>query len=74
MSEPPNYRNLWTPEETAELGRLCVESRDWKAIGSRFGRTPDACRTKAVMSGFVVPKRRPKSPATTRVYSSCVLS
>jgi hypothetical protein len=74
MTEPSKCRKLWTEEETAELGLLCAESRDWKAIGSSLGRTPEACRIKAVMSGFVIPKPRPKSLGTTRLYSGCVLS
>ena len=70
MTQP----KLWSADELARLSILTVGSPDWRAIADEFGRTPDACRAKAINAGLFCPVSRPRSATNKRIFSACVLS
>ena len=71
---PPKERTLWSANELARLSELCAGRPDWRAIAQEFGRTPDACRAKAINAGLFSPAKRPRRGASKRIFSACVIS
>jgi hypothetical protein len=73
-SKYPKGGAAWTQEDLAALARFCSQKLDWQEIGKQLGRTSEACRTKAQMSGIMPAVPRNRAAARKRAYSSCVLS
>ena len=52
---PPKERTVWSANELVRLSELCAGRPDWRAMAEEFGRTPDACRAKAISAGLFLP-------------------
>ena len=70
----PNTGARWSKAEMDLLRRLAGEGADWSDVASRFGRTSEACRIKAIEEGIITAEvRGPRGPRK-RIASACVLS
>ena len=70
----PNTGVRWTSAEIELLRALAGAGTDWREVGLKFGRTGEACRTKAAEAGIIAARSHRRSPPRRRLGAACILS
>ena len=52
FKKPNGHRRPWSPDEDDELRRRCAAGETLPEIARAFGRTQEACRTRANKLGI----------------------